>query len=63
MLIRMQDLDKDDYVPTPFQLAPVERVFALKKEEDAVRKTADKKKQKKLATVGFEGEHHGEAIL
>lgn len=60
---RSQDLDKDDLVPAPFQLAPVERVFALKKAEDADRKKIDKAKQKKLAAFGFEGEHHGEAIL
>lgn len=58
-----QDLDKDDYVPEPFQQAPVEKVFALKKEEDASKKKADKSKQKKLAALGFESEHQGEAIL
>lgn len=58
-----QDLDKDDYVPPPFEQAPVEKVFALKKAEDAQRKKSDKSKQKKLAAFGFEGEHHGEAIL
>jgi U6 snRNA-associated Sm-like protein LSm1 len=60
---RSQDLDKDDYVPKPFEQASVEQVFALKKAEDAKRKKADKSKQKKLAAFGFEGEHHGEAIL
>jgi U6 snRNA-associated Sm-like protein LSm1 len=50
-------------VPEPFQLAPVERVFALKKVEDAQRKKIDRANQKKLAAFGFEGEHHGEAIL
>jgi U6 snRNA-associated Sm-like protein LSm1 len=58
-----QDLDKDDYVPKPFEQASVEQVFALKKAEDAKRKKADKSKQRKLAAFGFEGEHHGEAIL
>lgn len=58
-----QDLDKDDYVPPPFEQAPVEKVFALKKAEDLRRKKVDKSKQKKLAALGFEGEHHGEAIL
>ncbi|KAK0841561.1 hypothetical protein LTR03_009829 [Friedmanniomyces endolithicus] len=57
------DLDKDDYVPEPYQLAPVEKVFALKKAEDAERKIADKRKHKRLAAEGFEGEHAGEAIL
>lgn len=59
----VQDLDKDDYVPPPFEQAPVEKVFALKKAEDVQRKKSDKTKQKKLAAFGFEGEHHGEAIL
>lgn len=59
----MQDLDKEDYIPKPFELAPVEKVFALKKAEDAEQKKADKSKQKKLSAFGFEGEHHGEAII
>ncbi|TKA77259.1 hypothetical protein B0A55_06139 [Friedmanniomyces simplex] len=57
------DLDKDDYIPEPYQLAPVEKVFALKKAEDAERKMADGRKHKRLAAEGFEGEHAGEAIL
>ena len=56
-------MDKDDYVPKPFEQASVEQVFALKKAEDAKMKKADKSKQKKLAAFGFEGEHHGEAIF
>jgi U6 snRNA-associated Sm-like protein LSm1 len=60
---RSQDLDKDDYVPPPFEQASVETVFALKKAEDAKRKKMDRSKQKKLAGHGFEGEHSGEAIL
>lgn len=50
-------------MPPPFEQASVEQVFALKKAEDAKRKKVDKSKQKKLAAFGFEGEHHGEAIL
>ncbi|TKA32226.1 hypothetical protein B0A54_14990 [Friedmanniomyces endolithicus] len=57
------DLDKDDYVPEPYQLGPVEKVFALKKAEDVERKIADKRKHKRLAAEGFESEHAGEAIL
>lgn len=60
---RIQDLDRDDYVPKPFEQAPVEKVFALKKAEDAKKKKSEKSKQRKLAAFGFEGEHHGEAIL
>ncbi|EMC94963.1 hypothetical protein BAUCODRAFT_34961 [Baudoinia panamericana UAMH 10762] len=57
------DLDKDDYIPEPYQLASVEKVFALKKAEDAERKKTDKTKQKRLADLGFEVEHSGEAII
>lgn len=63
LLLGEIDLDKDDYVPEPFQLALVERVFALKKAEDQERSKAEKKKHKKLAAYGFEGEHAGEAII
>lgn len=63
LLLGEIDLDKDEYVPAPFELAPVEKVFALKKAEDQERSKAEKKKHKKLAAFGFEGEHTGEAIL
>lgn len=63
LLLGEIDLDKDDYVPSPFEQAPVEKVFALKKAEEQERKQVDKKKHKKLAAYGFEGEHAGEAIL
>jgi U6 snRNA-associated Sm-like protein LSm1 len=58
-----QDLDKDDYVPAPFELGAADQVFALKKQEDLDRKQADKSKQRKLADLGFEGEHVGEGVL
>ncbi|KAK5112124.1 hypothetical protein LTR62_004467 [Meristemomyces frigidus] len=57
------DLDKDDHIPAPFQQAPIEKVFALKKAEDAERKVKDKSRQRRLADEGFEGEHNGEAII
>jgi len=57
------DLDKDDYVPAPFELGAADQVFALKKQEDLDRKQADKSKQRKLADLGFEGEHVGEGVL
>ena len=50
-------------MPEPFEVAPVEKVFALKKAEDQERKKSDKKKHRKLAAFGFEGEHQGETIL
>ncbi len=41
----------------------MERVFALKKAEDAERGRVEKRRQRTLAGYGFEGEHAGEAIL
>jgi U6 snRNA-associated Sm-like protein LSm1 len=58
-----QDLDKDDYIPAPYQQGSVEQVFALKKQEDLEKKSADKSKQRRLANLGFEGEHTGEGVL
>ena len=63
LLLGEIDLDKDDYVPEPFEMAPVEKVFALKKAEDLERKRVEKSKHQKLAAFGFEGEHQGEVIL
>ena len=63
LLLGEIDLDKDEYIPEPFEQAPVEKVFALKKAEDQEKKSADKKKHKKLGELGFEGEYQGEAIL
>ncbi|KAI7183282.1 hypothetical protein KC343_g12555, partial [Hortaea werneckii] len=57
------DLDKDDYIPEPYKQAPVEQVFALKKTEEVEKRRLDKRRNKKLAEHGFEGEHSGEAIL
>nr|POE65920.1 u6 snrna-associated sm-like protein lsm1 [Quercus suber] len=56
------DLDKDDYIPPPYQAATVEQVFALKKAEDNARKVVEKRRQKKLAKYGFEGEGGGEDV-
>lgn len=63
LLLGEIDLDKDDYVPAPFELGSVEKVFALKKAEEQDRKKTDKRRHRKLAELGFEGEHQGEAIL
>lgn len=62
-LICEQDLDKDDYIPEPFEQASAEKVFQLKKLEEQSRKKTDKIKQKKLAELGFEGENSGEIIF
>lgn len=63
LLLGEIDLDKDDYIPPPYQQAPVEKVFALKKAEDQEKSKSEKQRHKKLAAFGFEGEHAGEAIL
>ncbi|EMF17065.1 Sm-like ribonucleo protein [Sphaerulina musiva SO2202] len=63
LLLGEIDLDKDDYVPEPFEQASAEKVFQLKKLEEQKRKQTDKVKQKKLAELGFEGEHSGEVIF
>lgn len=57
------DLDKDDYVPEPYEQAPVEKVFALKKAEDTEKRKVEKKKAKKLGELGFDYEAGGEGIL
>lgn len=59
----IQDLDKDDYVPAPYEAAPVETVFAMKKAEDKENQKTNQSRQKKLAELGFEGEHAGEVIF
>jgi U6 snRNA-associated Sm-like protein LSm1 len=63
LLLGEIDLDKDDYVPSQFERADEQQVFAMKKAEEQARKAVEKRKQKKLAEYGFEGEHTGEAIL
>lgn len=50
-------------MPEPYQLAPLEQVFELHKQEQAQKKKQEKSRHKKLAAYGFEGEHAGEAIL
>ncbi|KAL9083029.1 MAG: hypothetical protein Q9165_008691 [Trypethelium subeluteriae] len=54
------DLDKDDYVPEPYEEAPIETVHATQRKEQENRKTKDKAKREKLLTMGFEPEHSGE---
>lgn len=63
LLLGEIDLDKEEDIPAPFALAPVEKVFALKKADDRAKKIVEKRKHNKLAEFGFEGEHHGEALI
>ncbi|KAF2214905.1 hypothetical protein CERZMDRAFT_57422 [Cercospora zeae-maydis SCOH1-5] len=63
LLLGEIDLDKDDYIPEPFEQATAEKVFQLKKQEDKDRKKSDKVRHKKLAEFGFEGENSGEIIF
>lgn len=63
LLTVSQDLDKDDYIPEPFEQASAEKVFQLKKQEEQDRKKSDKIRQKRLAEFGFEGENSGEIIF
>jgi len=61
--VRSQDLDKDDYVPEPYQPGPVEEVFELHKQDQARKRTFEKTKQKKMQALGFEGDVLGDGIL
>ncbi|KAK8247395.1 hypothetical protein HDK77DRAFT_374849 [Phyllosticta capitalensis] len=63
LLLGEIDLDKDDYIPEPFEPAPIEKVFALQKQEQDDRKKRDKRRRAKLQTHGFEGEQSGEALF
>lgn len=58
-----QDLDKDDYIPEPFQKVSAEEVHALVVQEKEEKKKSDKIKAKKLQKLGFEPEHAGEVIF
>ncbi|GAB7352829.1 hypothetical protein MBLNU459_g3440t1 [Dothideomycetes sp. NU459] len=63
LLLGEIDLDKDDYMPEPYEIAPLEQVFELHKQEQMQKKKQEKARHKTLATYGFEGENAGEAIL
>ena len=58
-----QDLDKDDYVPAPYELVSAEEVFGMKKREDTGRKRRDERRLERLRGEGFEGENIGEVLL
>ena len=59
----LQDLDKDDYIPEPYQKASPEEVHALSVKEAQDRKRSEKVRQGKLQDLGFEVEHTGEILF
>ncbi|CAF9924399.1 MAG: hypothetical protein GOMPHAMPRED_003621 [Gomphillus americanus] len=61
--LTIQDLDKDDYVPPPYRLAPAAEVHRLIVQQVAERKDKERRKQKKLGGHGFEVEHSGEILF
>ncbi|KAK8217374.1 hypothetical protein M8818_001627 [Zalaria obscura] len=63
LLLGEIDLDKDEEMPEPYRLAPVQEVFELHKQEQARKKKLEKVRSRKLAAFGFEGEIIGEGIL
>ncbi|KAK2756781.1 SM-like, degradation of cytoplasmic mRNAs and positively regulates transcription initiation [Arachnomyces sp. PD_36] len=63
LLLGEIDLDKEDFVPPPFQQAPLEEVFELKKQEENERKRNDKRRNGKMQDLGFEAEHSGEVLF
>lgn len=60
---RLQDLDREDEIPSTVTKAPFEEVFELKKQEDNKRKSGDKKRHTELSALGFEPEHSGEILF
>lgn len=56
------DLDKDDEDPPGYVRADVEHVQVLAKAWRAREQGRDKRKHKKLAELGFEGDSFGEAL-
>lgn len=63
MLLGEIDLDKDDDSPPGYDKADPDLVEKLAKQRKAEDKTKEKKKQKNLSALGFEGENMGDAIL
>ncbi|KAI9682664.1 MAG: SM-like, degradation of cytoplasmic mRNAs and positively regulates transcription initiation [Trizodia sp. TS-e1964] len=62
-LIARKDLDRDEYIPPPFQRAPIEEVVAVQRREAEGRKRAEKVRAARLKELGFECENHGEALI
>ncbi|KAK6070555.1 LSM domain-containing protein [Seiridium cupressi] len=63
LLLGEIDLDKDDETPADFEEKEWKVVEKLAKEKKFTDKVKEKKKLKKLATLGFEGENMGEILL
>ena len=60
---RIQDLDKDDYIPEPFRKVSAEEAHAMQIKQTQDRKQTDKVRAKKLQELGFEVEHAGEILF
>lgn len=63
LLLGEIDLDKDDDPPVGYEKAEFDLVEKLANEQKAADKAKEKRKLKKLATIGFEGENLGEILL
>lgn len=63
LLLGEIDLDRDDEPPAGFEPADFAVVERLAKERKATDRAREKRKTKKLATLGFEGENLGEILL
>ena len=63
LLLGEIDLDRDDEPPAGFEPADFAVVERLAKEKKAADRAREKRKTKKLATLGFEGENLGEILL
>ncbi|KAG6041085.1 hypothetical protein E4U41_006023 [Claviceps citrina] len=63
LLLGEIDLDKDDDPPPGFEQAELDVVKKLAEEKKALEKTREKKKLRKLATMGFEGENIGDVAF
>lgn len=59
----MQDLDKDDYIPEPYEKGTPAEVFEMLTEEKEQTRRLEGRRLKRLKDMGFEVEHSGEAIL
>ncbi|KAL6717439.1 hypothetical protein ACLMJK_005354 [Lecanora helva] len=63
LLLGEIDLDKDEYVPAPFQKVSAEEIHALRVGEQKEEERSAKVRAKKLKQLGFEAEHAGEVLF